>query len=65
MFLLGNWACPHYSYCCHGPKEAAWLEGPDKGTGMSKLPSHGQAHGRPQVPKSTGELGKQLRGGEP
>ena len=62
MFLLGNWAFPHYGYCCHSPAEAAWPESSDKGTGRSKLPSHGQARGQSWEPKISKGVGKTAEG---
>lgn len=49
-FDLATGPCPRYSYCCYSPDEAGWPESSDKGTGMSQLPSHGQARGQPWVP---------------
>lgn len=51
---LATRPCLRYSYCCCSPDEAGWPESSDKGTGMSQLPSHGQACGHSWVPSLKG-----------
>lgn len=62
-FDLATRSCLRYNYCCCGPDESGWPESLDKGTGMSQLPSHGQARGHPRVPSLQGHWERDWRRG--